>query len=92
MGHFVEFHCRFCHYQEAEIGVGHGRSAFPFLKLYRCDHCKTIGSTWVYEDKLPHCAGCYHATITLLDDDATRVSCPKCGEAGRLTRKDGEWQ
>lgn len=92
MGHFVDFHCSFCKYEETNLGVGRGRVEFPFLKLYRCDNCKTIGSTWIYENRLPRCAGCYHDAIMLLDDDAQRVNCPKCGEPARLKPRDGEWQ
>lgn len=92
MGRFVGFRCRFCKYEETGLGIGRGRTEFPFLKLYRCDNCKTIGSTWIYENRIPRCAGCYHDAITLLDDDARQVNCPKCGEPAPLTPQDGEWQ
>ena len=90
MGHFAGFNCSFCHYSEPELGVGGGRAEFPLLKLFRCDSYKPIGSAWIYPDKLPHCSHCYHGAVTILDDDASSVSCPRCGEPG-ITRKECGW-
>ena len=92
MGGFVSFKCALCRYEEPEIGVGRGHAEFPFLALYRCDNCKTIGSTWVEQNRLPRCAGCYHDAITILPDNTRRVNCPKCGEPARITPRDGDWQ
>lgn len=92
MGWFVDFRCGHCKYEEPDIGVGRGRNAFPFLALIRCDNCKTIGSTWIYENRLPMCSRCYHDAVTILPDDTTRVNCPKCGEPASLTRKEGTWE
>jgi len=92
MGGFVDFECKFCHYAERGIAVGHGKAPSPFLALYRCDHCKTVGSTWFHEDKIPRCAGCYHDVITILPQDARRVTCPKCGEPALLTPREGSWE
>lgn len=49
VGSFVAFRCKFCQYEEPGIGVGRGKAAFPFLALYRCNHCHTIASTWIHE-------------------------------------------
>lgn len=91
MGGFVDFRCSFCKYEENDIGIGHGKKAFPFLALYRCDNCQTIGSTWVYPDKLPHCSQCYHDAVTILPEDTRRVMCPKCGEPAKIAPKEGSW-
>ncbi len=92
MGFFVDFRCQNCRYEERDIGVGRGKSEFPFLALFRCDNCKTIGSTWINEHQLPLCAHCYHDAVVILPDDTTRVNCPKCGEPALITRKEGAWQ
>jgi len=91
MGHFVEFKCRFCNYGESQIGVGHGRTESPSLKLFTCENCSSVGSTWVYPDRPPLCSVCYGDGIRLLADDVRRVTCPRCGETARITPTDGEW-
>jgi hypothetical protein len=92
MGRFVSFECKFCRYQETEIAVGRGRNEFPFLVLYRCDHCHAIGSTWIHENKIPRCSQCYDDAILILPDDIRRVNCPKCGEPAVITPKEGSWE
>ncbi|MDH3513408.1 MAG: hypothetical protein OEM83_00870 [Gammaproteobacteria bacterium] len=91
MGSFVDFKCKFCRYEEYGIGVGRGKAEMPFLSLYRCNHCHTIGSTWIHEGKIPRCSNCYDDAISILPDDARRVSCPKCGEPAVITPKEGSW-
>ncbi len=91
MGSFVGFKCKFCQYEEPRIGVGRGKAGMPFLALYRCNHCHTIGSTWIHENKIPRCSSCYDA-IVILPDDTRRVSCPKCGELAMIAPKEGSWE
>lgn len=92
MGSFVGFKCKFCHYEESSIGVGSGKTAMPYLALYRCNHCLTIGSAWTHQGKIPRCANCYDDAIVILPDDARRVNCPKCGESAVITPKEGSWE
>jgi len=92
VGSFVSFRCKFCRYEEPQIAVGHGRSEFPFLALYRCNHCNSIGSAWIHESKIPRCSQCYDDAITILPDDTRRVNCPKCGEPGVIAPKEGSWE
>ena len=82
----------FYRYEEPSISVGRGRAETPFLALYRCNHCLTIGSAWMHEGKIPRCASCYDATIIILPDDARRVSCPKCGEPAVIAPQEGSWE
>ncbi|HEY5682708.1 MAG TPA: hypothetical protein VIR61_03440 [Sulfuricaulis sp.] len=91
MGSFVGFKCKFCQYEEPNLGVGHGKAEMPILALYRCNHCHTIGSTWIHEGKIPRCANCYDEEIVILPDDAQHVNCPKCGEPAVITPKGGGW-
>jgi hypothetical protein len=92
VGSYVGFKCRFCQYEETSIGVGHGKNVFPFLGLYRCNHCHTIGSTWIYENKIPRCSQCYDDALIMLPDDTRHVNCPKCGEPGVITSQPGSWE
>ncbi len=92
MGGFVDFKCRFCRYEVTGIGVGRGRDEFPFLALYRCDHCQSVGSTWIHEQRIPHCSLCYHDAVTILPDDTRRVNCPKCGEPASVSPGPGSWE
>ena len=92
MGGFVDFACKHCRYEENDIGVGRGKREFPYLVLYRCDNCHSIGSAWVHENRAPLCTLCYHDDLTLLPDDTRSVNCPKCGEPAGLTPKEGRWE
>ncbi|MCR4300624.1 MAG: hypothetical protein NUV51_03365 [Sulfuricaulis sp.] len=92
MGIYVGIKCKFCQYQEASIGVGRGQAEMPYLALYRCDHCHTIGSTWIHEGKIPRCSNCYDDAIGILPNDTRRVNCPKCGEPAAITPKEGVWE
>ena len=92
MGGFVRFQCKFCQYEESNIGVGRGQAEFPFLVLYRCNHCHTIGSTWAQENKIPRCSNCYDDAIVILPDDSRRVDCPKCGESALIAPAEGSWE
>lgn len=92
MGWFVDFKCSYCRYEEIGLGVGRGQHPFPFLALFSCANCKSIGSTWVDENKVPRCGACYHEGVTLLADDVRRVDCPKCGEPAIITRGEGVWE
>lgn len=49
MGGYVDYRCKGCRTEESPIPVGRGRNAFPYLALFRCLSCKTVGSTWVPE-------------------------------------------
>lgn len=92
MGGYVGFQCKFCQYAEPDIGVGRGKAATPLLALCRCNHCHTIGSTWVHEGKVPRCANCYDDDIVILPDDTRRVNCPKCGESAVIRPTEGSWE
>lgn len=92
MGSFVDFKCKFCKYEETNIGIGRGKTGFPFLALYRCNHCHTIGSTWVHENRIPRCSHCYDDALTMLPDDTRRTNCPKCGESGVIVPREGSWE
>ena len=72
--------------------MGHGKAEFPFLVLYSCRHCHTLGSTWIYPDKIARCRQCYDDALTMLPDDTRRVNCPQCGEPGVMTPKEGSWE
>lgn len=74
------------------MGVGHGAAEFPFLALFRCDLCRSVGSTWIYPDRIPRCSLCYHDAVTLLPEGQLEVHCPKCGEPGRFQPVPGEWR
>ncbi len=91
MGGFVSFHCAHCGYVEDKIAHGHGRKTSPYLVLYRCDHCKTVGSTWTEGEKPPHCSGCYDENITLLKPVTGLVTCPRCEAAATLRVLDETW-
>ncbi len=93
MGHFADFRCRGCRYEEVDLGVGHGRKPTPVLKLFRCDHCHSVGSTWVQEGRVTRCSFCYHDEPVLLADDVTALACPKCQAPGVVThRRDATWE
>ncbi len=92
MGGFVDFRCRYCNYEETDIGVGRGRQVFPYLALFCCDNCKSVGSTWIHENKTPRCGACYSDGVTLLPDDIRSIKCPKCGEPATFTHKEGSWE
>ncbi len=92
MGWYVDFRCPYCNYEETGIGVGRGRRSFPYLALFCCDNCKSVGSTWVQQDQPPRCGVCYHEQVTLLKEDVRRISCPKCGEPATFSRGEGEWE
>ncbi|HET9122909.1 MAG TPA: hypothetical protein VFN52_05340 [Acidiferrobacteraceae bacterium] len=91
MGHMVRYRCSRCRYEEMDLGVGAGRQEPPRLRLFQCDNCHSVGSTWVSPDRVPRCSLCYHDTIVLLPDDAGAWACPKCGEAGQFEPLEGEW-
>ncbi len=91
MGSFVAFKCKFCQYEEPGIGVGRGKADTPWLALYRCNHCLTIGSAWIDNGKIPRCASCYDDAIVILPNNTRRMNCPKCGESAMITLKEGSW-
>lgn len=92
MGGFVKFYCGSCRYEENAIAIGHGRNETPYLAPFRCDHCKTLGSTWIHANKIPNCAHCYHDEVTILPEDTQRTNCPKCGEPARITPGEERWE
>ncbi len=93
MGHKVDFLCRACHYEERDLGVGCGRRPQPCLRLFRCDNCHSIGSTWVGAGGIPRCSLCYHDAITLLADDVMGVACPKCAAPGTFAHhREDVWE
>lgn len=91
MGGFVDFHCRHCRTELTEIPVGKGRVPSPWLALFRCAKCKTVGSTWVEDGRPARCGTCYEEGVELLPDGTTRISCPRCGEPARFSPRDGRW-
>jgi hypothetical protein len=92
MGGFVDFRCRYCEYEELEIPLGHGRQPVPFLALFSCDSCKSVGSTWVQPGRDPVCSHCYHDKVTMFEDAPQTLDCPKCGEQGKLAPAEGSWE
>lgn len=92
VGGFVSFRCGNCRYEEHDLGVGRGREEMPFLSLFRCDNCHSVGSTWIFADRVPRCTLCYHDAVTLLPEDVSRLPCPKCGEPAGFERLEGEWR
>ncbi len=93
MGHLVDFHCRYCRYEEKDVAVGHGRTAVPVLRLFSCPNCHSFGSCWVEEGQSPRCSFCYHDAVTLLADDTTMLACPKCGERAKVTQRSADtWE
>lgn len=91
MGFFVDLKCSACKYEETSLGVGRGKNPTPFLALFRCDRCKSIGSTWVQDGRNPRCSLCYHDAVTILPDDTRSVDCPKCGKPARIAVSEGSW-
>ncbi len=92
MGGFAKFSCMNCGYTEERIGFGHGRKPEPHLQLYRCNMCKTVGSTWVEGDATPRCGGCYDEAITLLEPENSSFDCPKCNTLAALSLLDDTWE
>jgi hypothetical protein len=93
MGHKVDFLCRACRYEERDLGVGCGRRPEPCLRLFHCDNCHSIGSTWVGAGKIARCSLCYDDAIAPLDDDVVAVDCPKCGGPGVFVHHHDEvWE
>lgn len=93
MGHQADFQCLGCRYEEKDLAVGHGRRPSPYLRLFRCDHCHSVGSTWIEEGKTPRCSLCYHDEPTLLPDDVGAVDCPKCQKRAAFTqRREATWE
>jgi ribosomal protein S27E len=92
MGSFVTYQCRHCRYEESGIGIGRGRNPFPYLALYRCARCKTVGSTWIHADRRPRCGVCDDEGVTLFADDATHIDCPKCEKPASFRPAPGSWQ
>lgn len=91
MGRFVKYSCLNCGYTEERIGFGRGKNPEPHLQLYRCDHCKTVGSTWVEGEQLPRCASCYDEQITLLEPKNASFNCPKCDTLAVLALLEDNW-
>ena len=91
MGSFVGFECRFSRCEDVSIGVGHGKAAAPFQALYRCHYCRTIGSAWIHEVKIPRCSNRYDDAITILPEDPWRTNRPKCGQPAVIAPKEGNW-
>ncbi|WP_298135461.1 hypothetical protein [Acidiferrobacter sp.] len=93
MGHTVDFVCRACRYEERDLAVGHGRQPEPCLRLFHCDNCHSVGSTWLGAGRIARCSFCYHEAITLLADDAAGTPCPKCHAPGTFVhRRDQSWE
>jgi hypothetical protein len=92
MGGFVDYRCRYCNLEIEEIPVGRGRNPSPYLALFRCVKCKTVGSTWIEAGTVPRCGTCYEPGVEILPDDVTRISCPKCGEPACFTPRVGSWE
>lgn len=91
MGKFVRFVCHYCKYDSEDIAIGQGKKSDKQLQLFRCNHCRSVGSAWVGDDDKPICSFCYDKDIDLLAEDEQSVTCPKCAEAGLLTRVNKSW-
>ncbi len=91
MGGFAKYSCLNCGYVEDRIGFGAGKNPEPHLQLYRCDHCKTVGSAWVEGEQPPRCGSCYDKEITLLDAKNTSFNCPKCDTLAVLAVLEETW-
>jgi predicted RNA-binding Zn-ribbon protein involved in translation (DUF1610 family) len=92
MGEYLQFHCPFCQYRDDAVGIGRGRKTPAELQLYKCTHCKTLGSTWVEEGKPARCVLCYDTDIELMSADTAFTECPKCGETLLISKKEGSWE
>jgi len=92
MGSFFQFKCRFCQYKVDQIPVGTGKDQTLALRLFNCSSCGSIGSTWTGQDKSPRCAFCYDKEITLLQEKAGVIDCPKCQEPASLVLMPGNWE
>lgn len=91
-GGFAAFRCMNCGYTEQHIGFGRGKNPEPRLQLYRCDHCKTVGSTWVKSDEKLRCGACYDEIITLLEPENSSFNCPKCDTLAVFSILDNTWE
>lgn len=92
MGGFVDYRCQHCRTEFDDIPVGKGRQPSPYLALFRCTRCKTVGSTWVESNRAPRCGTCYEEGVELLPDDTADIVCPKCGNVARIMPKSGSWE
>jgi len=91
MGSYVEFRCANCGYQEAQLPVGTGRDADKELKLFACNCCKSVHSTWVVGENAPRCSLCYDRDIRIIEAAPQSLDCPKCGNTAALVSADGSW-
>lgn len=85
MGHKAGFRCFSCRYEESDLGVGHGRHPSPYLSLFCCDNCHSVGSAWVADGGVVRCSLCYAEEPTLLPETTQTLKCPKCGQSGVIT-------
>jgi len=92
VGSYVGFRCRYCGYEQPDIPLGRGRDAQQSLELFTCKRCRTVGSTWVRQGETPLCGHCYDEAIELPDPASGRITCPRCGEVGKLVPGQGEWR
>jgi predicted RNA-binding Zn-ribbon protein involved in translation (DUF1610 family) len=72
--------------------VGRGSRPGPALRLFRCGHCRSVGSTWTQPGESPYCSACYDEGVELLADDTTEIACPKCEEVASFCPLEGEWE
>ncbi len=91
MGGFVSFNGMNCGYSEERIGFGHGKQPEPYLQLYKCDSCKTVGSARIQGDRKPLCSGCYNENIELLDPKDNSIPCPKCDTSAVIKVVEDTW-
>jgi len=79
MGSYLKYQCRFCQYQVEPIPVGQGKDKTRALKLFCCERCKSIGSTWITENESPHCSFCYETEIKLLSEKRVSLIAQNAG-------------
>ena len=92
MGRYRRFQCDHCRYGEDVIPVGRGSRPGPVLRLFRCGHCRSVGSTWSQPGEAPYCSVCYDEDVELLADDTAEIACPKCEEVASFWPLEGEWE
>jgi hypothetical protein len=92
VGGFVSFHCHKCGYAEERLPFGHGARQEPDYVLYRCDHCKSIGSNFPQPGRGLLCGGCYEDRIVRLEPVTGIIPCPKCNFPSPLRLLDESWQ
>jgi DNA-directed RNA polymerase subunit RPC12/RpoP len=92
MGGFASYRCHKCGYEEERLPFGHGARPEPEYVLYRCNHCKSIGSNFTQPGRGLLCGGCYEDNMALLESVTGIVNCPRCDFPATLRVLDERWQ